>query len=165
MRSNSGNNKIVYKLNDEEKLLLGYEFSKDKIFLTLVEYRAKFNEIYRDFLSIFRKIFMKKSRANIKNDFTKMIKELGEQEQDILLKYKIIYNYLALSQQNINNMDILLEFNSNEEKEAFIKKLKERKELLKKLNEQIQELECIKSRINYIYDKVITNSCFDISNK
>ena len=165
MRSNSSNNKIVYKLNDEEKLLLGYDFSMDKKFITLVEYRTKFNEIYRDFLNIFRRIFMKKSRANIKNDLEKMIKELGEKEQDILLKYKIIYNYLALSQLNINTTDILLEFNSNEEKEAFIKRLIERKELMKKFNEQIQDLEYKKNRINHIYDKVITNSCFDVSNK
>lgn len=164
-RSNSSNKKISYKLNEEEKLLLGYEFSKEKIFYTLVEYKTAFNEIYRAFINIFRRFFIKKSRNNLKAELAQSIKELGEKEQELLLKYKMILHYLALSKTNINNTDIYLEFANNEEKDAFFKSLKDRKELLKRYMDHIRELEYIRNRINSAYDKVITNSCVDIQNK
>ena len=51
------NNYLLYKLNDEEKNMLSYEFSKEHIFAFLSEYQIKFNEIYRILISIFKKIF------------------------------------------------------------------------------------------------------------
>ena len=161
------NNKVfLHKLTDEEKTLLGYEFSKERMFLTLVEYQIKFNDVYRDFINIFRKIFfLKKTKNNLMDELSNLIEELAAKEQELLKKHKTIYFYKQLSKLNLANTDIYLEFTNKEEEQKFFRKLNNRKDSLIKYKEQITKLEDLKRQINSIYTKITSISCMDILNK
>ena len=159
------NNIIRYKLNNEEINLLSYEFSKEKMLLTLIEYQTAFNNIYKKLISIFRKIFNMKHNNNMKNDLNNYIKDLGVIEQELLKKYKTILFYVKLSKLDLKNTDIYLEFSSQEEKSNFFKNLLKRKTLLEEYNKQMNELEFIKNRIYSIYNKIICMNSLDIYNK
>lgn len=161
------NNKVfLHKLTDEEKTLLGYEFSKERMFLTLVEYQIKFNDVYRDFINIFRKIFfLKKTKNNLMDELSNLIEELAAKEQELLKKHKTIYFYKQLSKLNLSNTDIYLEFTNKDEEQKFFRKLNNRKDSLIKYKEQITKLEDLKRQINSIYTKITSISCMDILNK
>ena len=154
MRSNSQH--MPYKLKDEEKALLSYEFSKDYIYQVLHEYQTKFNEVYRCFINIFRKIFyIKKQNKKIKEELANLINELMKNEKILLSKYKIILLYLKISKSGINNTDIYMQFNSEEEKKNFFALLIKRRDELVQFKKYMDDLECIKAKINNTYDKIM----------
>ena len=153
MRRN--NNCIIHYLKEEEKALLSYELSREHIFYYLPEYQNRFNEIYRYFINIYRKIFMKRTNKNLKEDITKLIGELHVIEQKVLNKYKIIILYIKISKMDLNNTDICLEFESETEEKNFFYNLNKRKTLLEIYKKQYDELDELKNRINSIYEKII----------
>ena len=162
------NNYDLHKLENEEKNLLGYELSKNKeqAYFFLIDYQNKFNEVYRTFINIFRKIFyMKKSNKNLKEEIQKSILELQKAEQSVLIKYKLLLFYSQLFNSNFNNADIYFEFKTQEEKKNFFDNLKKRKDLLENYSNQIKQLEDLKNRINSIYERIISMSCVDLTNK
>ena len=160
MRSN---HTIKHLLKDEEKKLLSFELSKEHIFVFLPEYQSKFNEIYRNLINIFRKIFQKRLPKNQKEELSKMVQELQVSEQKMLNKYKLLMLYLKLSKMDLNNTDIYLEFKDENEEKQFFEKLNQRKSLLEAYNTQIIELKDIKNKINSLYEKIISMSCLDIN--
>ena len=158
------NNYLQYKLNEEEKGMLSYEFSKDYIYYALAEYQTKFNEIYRILINIFKKIFgIKKTNKNFKDDLDKLIEELKKVEEAVVKKYKFLLVLKKINIMDINKTDIYLEFSDENEKNLFIEKLKKRKELLEIFKKQMNELEEIKNGINYIYEKVISMNSVEIT--
>lgn len=163
---NNNKNFLLHKLTDEEKTLLGYEFSKERMFLTLVEYQIKFNDVYRDFINIFRKIFfVKKSKNNLMKELSNFIAELAAKEQELLKKHKTLLFYKQLSKLNLSNTDIYLEFTNKEEEKKFFNNLRNRKTFLQQYKEQIIKLDDLKRQINSIYTKITSMSCVDIPNK
>ena len=161
MRRN--NNCIMHLLKEEEKALLSFEFSREHIFCYLPEYQNKFNDIYRYFINIFRRIFLKRPNKNIKEEISKIIGELQMAEQKVLNKYKILLLYIKLSKMDLKNTDIILEFENENEEKNFFNNLIKRKSLLEQYKRQIAELEELKSRINSLYEKIISMSCLDIN--
>lgn len=158
------NNYLQYKLNEEEKGMLSYEFSKDYIYSALVEYQAKFNEIYRILINIFKKIFgIKKTNKSFKDDLEKLIDDLKKVEETVVKKYKLLLLLKKINIMDINKTDLYLEFSDETEKNLFIDNLKKRKELLEIFKKQMNELEDIKNGINYIYEKVISMNSVEIT--
>ena len=158
------NNYLQYKLNEEEKGMLSYEFSKDYIYSALVEYQAKFNEIYRILINIFKKIFgIKKTNKSFKDELEKLIDDLKKVEETVVKKYKLLLLLKKINIMDINKTDLYLEFSDETEKNLFIDNLKKRKELLEIFKKQMNELEDIKNGINYIYEKVISMNSVEIT--
>ena len=158
------NNYIQSLLDDNKKNLLSYELSKEHIFYVLNDYQNKFNEIYRIFINIFRKIFyMKKPNKSIEEELKKFIDDLQKMEQLVLNKYKLLSIYNLIAKSDINNTDIYLEFTSQEEQKEFFENLNKRKNLLETYQKQFRELFEIKNRINSIYEKITSMSSIDIS--
>ena len=158
------NNYLQYKLNEEEKGMLSYEFSKDYIYSALAEYQAKFNEIFRILINIFKKIFgIRKTNKSFKDDLEKLIDDLKNAEEAVVKKYKLLLVLKKINIMDINKTDIYLEFSDENEKNLFIEKLKKRKELLEIFKKQMNELEEIKNGINYIYEKVISMNSVEIT--
>ena len=60
----SRSGKILYKLNEEEKKLLSYEFSKENIPYLLLELKNSFNSTYQYIMNIFKKVFNGKKNNN-----------------------------------------------------------------------------------------------------
>ena len=159
----SNNNYIKHILTEEEKKLLLSELSKEHILYILNEFQNKFNEVFKTFISIFRKIFYpKKAYRHPEEIFNVIDKELLKIEQTLLNKYKIILLHIKLSKIDFKNSDIYLEFSGREEEIEFFKKLEEKKSNLEQYKKQIDELENIQTRINSLYDKVISYNCLDI---
>ena len=108
----------LHKLDNIEKNLLGYELSpnKDHAYFVLIEYQSKFNEIYKIFINIFRRIFLnRKSNKNEEKELNKVLEKLFEAEQLLINKYKILMFYTKLYKSDFNNTDIYLEFENKEE--------------------------------------------------
>lgn len=159
----NGHNFIRHKLTENEKKLLSYEFSNEHIYYVLVEFQSKFNEVYRCFINIFRKIFnYKRNNKNLKEEIEKQVDDLEKLEQKLLNKYKIILLHIKLSKLDFNNADIFLEFIDKNEEERFFNSLNFTKNYLERYRRQMEELEELKNKINSVYEKVISYSCLDI---
>ena len=157
-----------HKLDNREKNLLGYELStnKDHAYYVLVEYQSKFNEIYKIFINLFRRIFLiRKNNKNDEKEINKILEKLFEVEQLIINKYKILLFYAKLYKSDFSNTDIYLEFENKEEEKRLFDNLEKRKVLLEKFNKQIEILEVIKKNINSVYEKTISNSCLELPKK
>ena len=157
-----------HKLDNREKNLLGYEIStnKDHAYFILVEYQTKFNEMYRIFINLFRRIFLnRKSYKNEEKEINKILEKLFETEQLIINKYKILLFYTKLYKSDLGNTDIYLEFENKEEEKRLFDNLEKRKMLLEKFNMQIERLEIMKKNINSAYEKTISNSCLELPKK
>ena len=157
-----------HKLDNREKNLLGYELStnKDHAYYVLVEYQSKFNEIYKIFINLFRRIFLiRKNNKNDEKEINKILEKLFEVEQLIINKYKILLFYAKLYKSDFSNTDIYLEFENKEEEKRLFDNLEKRKVLLEKFNKQIEMLEVIKKNINSVYEKTISNSCLELPKK
>ena len=152
------NNNRIHQLTEKEKVLLSYEFSREYILTFLFEYQNKFNEIYRYFINIYRKIFMKRTTKNLKEEISRLIEDLNSAEQKVLNRYKIMLLYIKM---DFNNNDISLEFENETEEKNFFNNLNKRKLLLEKYKNQYEELDKLKNNINSIYEKIISKSCLD----
>ena len=160
------NNYIRHLLTENEKKLLFSELTKDHFHYILYEFQNKFNDIFKTFINIFRKIFyLKKTNKQLEEIGNLIDKELLKMEQTLLNKYKILLLYIKLSKLDIKNSEIYLEFSGREEENEFFKKLEEKKLNLEQYKKQIDELENIQNRIYSLYDKAISYNFLDIQNK
>ena len=157
------NNYIKHLLTEDEQKLLFSELTKDHIHSVLYEFQNKFNDIFKTFINIFRKIFYYK-KTNKQLDETRNLidKELIKIEQTLLNKYKILLLYIKLSKLDFKNSEIYLEFSGKEEEKEFFQKLKDKKSNLEQFKKQIDELENIQNRINSLYEKAISYNGLDI---
>ena len=136
------NNYIKHLLTEDEQKLLFSELTKDHIHSVLYEFQNKFNDIFKTFINIFRKLI--------------------KIEQTLLNKYKILLLYIKLSKLDFKNSEIYLEFSGKEEEKEFFQKLKDKKLNLEQFKKQIDELENIQNRINSLYEKAISYNGLDI---
>ena len=159
-------NTIQHKLDNREKNLLGYELSgnKDHAYFVLIEYQAKFNEMYKIFINIFRRIFVNRKNNKIQ-EINNTLDNLLKAEQLVINKYKILLFYTKLYKSDFNNTDIYLEFENDKEEKSLFDNLEKRKQLLEKFNKQMEILEEIKKMINSVYEKTISNSCLELPKK
>ena len=157
------NNYMRHLLTEEEKKLLLSELTKEHINYVLYEFQNRFNDIYKTFISIFRKIvYIKKTNKQLEEISNLIDKELIKAEQTLLNKYKILLLYIKLSKLDIKNSEIYLEFSGKDEEGEFFKLFEAKKFNLEQFKKQIDELENIQMRINSLYDKAISYNCLDL---
>ena len=155
----SRSGKILYKLNEEEKKLLSYEFSKENIPYLLLELKNSFNSTYQYIMNIFKKVFNgKKNNNQLYVELDNYIKELEKAEMSVLNDYKILMFYLKLKNVDINHTDIILEIENEEEKKRLIALAQEREKNLKKYKENINKLEQMKTELNTLYEKMMSKN-------
>ena len=154
--------RILYNLNEEEKKLFSFELSKENIPYVLIELKRSFNETYQLIMNIFKKIFGAKKNNNILDEeLKKYTQELEKCELNVLRQYKIMMFYLKLSNMNINKDEIVLEFESEQEKNDLLKTLKERGIQLELFNDNLNRLENLKLKVNAIYEKLMSSNDSD----
>ncbi len=114
-------------------------------------------------MNVFKKILTTKKNNNVLDEeIQKYVSDLENYEKNILRKYKIMMFYLKLSDIDVNNDEIALEFDSEVEKNEFLKLLRERGSHLKKFHENLKKLESLKIKVNDIFEKL--NSSNDLDN-
>ena len=159
----SNSRKFQYTLNEEEKKLFSFELSKENVPFILIEIKRSFNQVYQLLMNVFKKIFITKKNNNVLDEeIQKYVSDLENYEKNILRKYKIMMFYLKLSDIDVNNDEIALEFDSEVEKNEFLKLLRERGSHLKKFHENLKKLESLKLKVNDIFEKL--NSSNDLDN-
>ena len=159
----SNSRKFLYSLNEEEKKHLSFELSKENVPYVLIELKRSFNQIYQLLMNVFKKLFITKKNNNILDDELKnYIIELEKNEKNILRQYKIMMIYLKLANVDINKDEITLEFDSELEKNEFLKVIKERSFQLKIFTDNLKKLENLKLKVNAIFERL--NSSSDIDN-
>ena len=159
----SNSRKFQYTLNEEEKKHFSFELSKENVPFILIEIKRSFNQVYQLLMNVFKKIFITKKNNNVLDEeIQKYVSDLENYEKNILRKYKIMMFYLKLSDIDVNNDEIALEFDSEVEKNEFLKLLRERASHLKKFHENLKKLESLKLKVNDIFEKL--NSSNDPDN-
>ena len=159
----SNSRKFQYTLNEDEKKLFSFELSKENVPFILIEIKRSFNQVYQLLMNVFKKIFITKKNNNVLDEeIQKYVSDLENYEKNILRKYKIMMFYLKLSDIDVNNDEIALEFDSEVEKNEFLKLLRERGSHLKKFHENLKKLESLKIKVNDIFEKL--NSSNDLDN-
>ena len=159
----SNSRKFQYTLNKEDKKLFSFELSKENVPFILIEIKRSFNQVYQLLMNVFKKIFITKKNNNVLDEeIQKYVSDLENYEKNILRKYKIMMFYLKLSDIDVNNDEIALEFDSEVEKNEFLKLLRERGSHLKKFHENLKKLESLKLKVNDIFEKL--NSSNDLDN-
>ena len=159
----SNSRKFQYTLNEDEKKLFSFELSKENVPFILIEIKRSFNQVYQLLMNVFKKIFITKKNNNVLDEeIQKYVSDLENYEKNILRKYKIMMFYLKLSDIDVNNDEIALEFDSEVEKNEFLKLLRERCSHLKIFHENLKKLESLKLKVNDIFEKL--NSSNDLDN-
>ena len=159
----SNSRKFQYTLSEDEKKLFSFELSKENVPFILIEIKRSFNQVYQLLMNVFKKIFITKKNNNVLDEeIQKYVSDLENYEKNILRKYKIMMFYLKLSDIDVNNDEIALEFDSEVEKNEFLKLLRERGSHLKKFHENLKKLESLKLKVNDIFEKL--NSSNDLDN-
>ena len=159
----SNSRKFQYTLSEDEKKLFSFELSKENVPFILIEIKRSFNQVYQLLMNLFKKIFITKKNNNVLDEeIQKYVSDLENYEKNILRKYKIMMFYLKLSDIDVNNDEIALEFDSEVEKNEFLKLLRERGSHLKKFHENLKKLESLKLKVNDIFEKL--NSSNDLDN-
>ena len=159
----SNSRKFQYTLNKEDKKLFSFELSKENVPFILIEIKRSFNQVYQLLMNVFKKIFITKKNNNVLDEeIQKYVSDLENYEKNILRKYKIMMFYLKLSDIDVNNDEIALEFDSEVEKNEFLKLLRERGSHLKIFHENLKKLESLKLKVNDIFEKL--NSSNDLDN-
>ena len=159
----SNSRKFQYTLKEDEKKLFSFELSKENVPFILIEIKRSFNQVYQLLMNVFKKIFITKKNNNVLDEeIQKYVSDLENYEKNILRKYKIMMFYLKLSDIDVNNDEIALEFDSEVEKNEFLKLLRERGSHLKIFHENLKKLESLKLKVNDIFEKL--NSSNDLDN-
>ena len=159
----SNSRKFQYTLSEDEKKLFSFELSKENVPFILIEIKRSFNQVYQLLMNVFKKIFITKKNNNVLDEeIQKYVSDLENYEKNILRKYKIMMFYLKLSDIDVNNDEIALEFDSEVEKNEFLKLLRERGSHLKIFHENLKKLESLKLKVNDIFEKL--NSSNDLDN-
>ena len=159
----SHNRKILYTLSDEEKKLFEHELSKENIPYILIELKKSFNQTYQYLLNIFKKVFSaKKNNIKLCEDINNYILELQKSEMSVLRQYQIIMLYLQLTNTDIKNAKITMEFENEQEKNEVLKLLKERGQQLIKFTQILKKLEDLREKVNSTYEKMMLK--YDLDN-
>ena len=153
-------NRVEHLLSKEEKQLLGYEFSKEYLSLSMFELQRAFNEVYKDLIDIFRKIFISTRNKSIRGQELKNYTNLlFEYEQNALTKYKKLLVLYEIKKTDVKQANIYLQFNSEDEKKKFFDNLNKRKRYLEDYQKNIETLDLLRSRINSLYEKISLSNC------
>ena len=156
-------NRVEHLLSKEEKKLLGYEFSKEYLNLSMFELQRAFNDVYKDLIDIFRKIFISTRNKSIRSQELKNYTNLlFEYEQNALIKYKKLLVLYEIKKTDVKKANIYLQFNSEDEKTRFFENLNKRKRYLEDYQKNIETLDLLRSRINSLYEKISSSNCVNI---
>ena len=154
--------KYLYRLEENEKKLMGFELSKENVPYLLMELKHSFNETYQLIMNIFKKIFSAKKNNNLLyKDLEKYIQELEKSEMNVLKIYKVMMFYLKISNLDLHQTDIIIEFENEEEKNNLLSLLNERKPLLDRFKDNIKKLEKLKIDVNLIYEQMMSLNDID----
>ena len=154
-------NSEKYELNNEEIKLLSYEFSDSYIYVLFDVLQESLNRINKYFILLSKNIvnknsYLKPEKLVTVKSYSEKIKHL----EDFFIQNLNVIIQLIKVKKNIQNNPKIYILLSREDRNIFLNKIKERKELIDKYREYIDELEKLQETVKNSYEKMITSNSF-----
>ena len=154
-------NSEKYELNNEEIKLLSYEFSDSYIYVLFDVLQETLNRINKYFILLSKNIVNKNSYLKPEKLVTvKSYSEKIKYFEDFFIQNLNVIIQLIKVKKNIQNNPKIYILLSREDRNIFLNKIKERKELIDKYREYIDELEKLQETVKNSYEKMITSNSF-----
>ena len=154
-------NSEKYELNNEEIKLLSYEFSDSYIYVLFDVLQESLNRINKYFILLSKNIVNKNSYLKPEKLVTvKSYSEKIKYFEDFFIQNLNVIIQLFKVKKNIQNNPKIYILLSREDRNIFLNKIKERKELIDKYREYIDELEKLQETVKNSYEKMITSNSF-----
>ena len=145
----------LYKLTEDEVLMLGYELSTDFLQKQVSIMQEKVNRVYKNLIKIAKYL------TTSKNDSEKKYQSLEDLSKDIIKTEKEVRQFRAniaaiiqVAKADLNNTRIYLEFENEQEKNSFIKNLETRYNNLKQYQDNLKILISLNEKIKNVIEKV-----------
>ncbi len=150
-----------YELKNEEIKLLSYEFSDSYIYVLFDVLQETLNRINKYFILLSKNIVNKNSylrpdKFDTLKSYSQKIKGL---EDSFIQNLNVIIQLIKVKKNIQKNPKIYILL-SREDRNIFLNKIKERKELIDKYREYIDELEKLQETVKNSYEKMITSNSF-----
>lgn len=154
-------NSEKYELNNEEIKLLSYEFSDSYIYVLFDVLQESLNRINKYFILLSKNIVNKNSYLKPEKLVTvKSYSEKIKYFEDFFIQNLNVIIQLIKVKKNIQKNPKIYILLSREDRNIFLNKIKERKELIDKYREYIDELEKLQETVKNSYEKMITSNSF-----
>ena len=148
-------------MNNVEIKLLSYEFSDSYIYVLFDVLQESLNRINKYFILLSKNIVNKNSYLKPEKLVTvKSYSEKIKYFEDFFIQNLNVIIQLIKVKKNIQNNPKIYILLSREDRNIFLNKIKERKELIDKYREYIDELEKLQETVKNSYEKMITSNSF-----
>ena len=145
----------VYKLTEDEVLMLGYELSTDFLQKQVSIMQEKVNRVYKNLIKIAKYLTTSKNDSEKKSQSLEdLSKDIIKTEYEVLQLRANIAAIIQVAKADLNNTRIYLEFENEQEKNIFIKNLEIRKNNLKEYQDNLKILISLNEKIKNVIEKV-----------
>ena len=145
----------LYKLTEDEVLMLGYELSTDFLQKQVSIMQEKVNRVYKNLIKIAKYLTTSKNDSEKKSQSLEdLSKDIIKTEYEVLQLRANIAAIIQVAKADLNNTRIYLEFENEQEKNIFIKNLEIRKNNLKEYQDNLKILISLNEKIKNVIEKV-----------
>ena len=146
----------LYKLTEDEVLMLGYEFSTDFLQKQVSTMQEKVNRVYKDLIKIAKYLTTSKHDSGSKTyqSLKDLSSDIKKTENEVLQFKANIASIIQVAKADLNNTRIYLQFENEQEKNRFIKNLEIRCNYLKQYQDNLRILVSLNEKIKNVIEKV-----------
>ena len=149
---------VPYKhiLTEDEVLMLGYEFSTDFLQKQVSIMQEKVNRVYKNLIKIAKYLTTSKNDSGDKKyqSLKGLSSDIKNTEDEVLQIRANIAAIIQVAKADLNNTRIYFEFENEQEKNSFIKKLEIRSNNLKQYQDNLKILISLNEKIKNVIEKV-----------
>ena len=146
----------LYKLTEDEVLMLGYELSTDFLQKQVSIMQEKVNRVYKNLIKIAKYLTTSKNDSGDKKyqSLKGLSDDIKKTEKEVFQFRANIAAIIQVAKADLNNTRIYLEFENEQEKNTFIKNLETRKNNLKQYQDNLKILISLNEKIKNVIEKV-----------
>lgn len=146
----------LYKLTEDEVLMLGYELSTDFLQKQVSIMQEKVNRVYKNLIKIAKYLTTSKNDSGDKKyqSLKGLSDDIKKTEEEVLQFRANIAAIIQVAKADLNNTRIYFEFENEEEKNNFIKNLETRSNNLKQYQDNLKILISLNEKIKNVIEKV-----------
>ena len=146
----------LYKLTEDEVLMLGYELSTDFLQKQVSIMQEKVNRVYKNLIKIAKYLTTSKNDSGDKKyqSLKGLSSDIKNTEDEVLQIRANIAAIIQVAKADLNNTRIYFEFENEQEKNSFIKKLEIRSNNLKQYQDNLKILISLNEKIKNVIEKV-----------
>ena len=149
---------VPYKhiLTEDEVLMLGYELSTDFLQKQVSIMQEKVNRVYKNLIKIAKYLTTSKNDSGDKKyqSLKGLSSDIKNTEDEVLQIRANIAAIIQVAKADLNNTRIYFEFENEQEKNSFIKKLEIRSNNLKQYQDNLKILISLNEKIKNVIEKV-----------